>query len=184
MVMVLSAVSAPMLKSEPGTLLETVAGMMQSGMQSSSNLALPSTSSRLPVKAWGGAGGWARAGCGQLPVPLRAASSPRHLKAADDDEPVDAEAVDVVADFLKVFLRQSPGGGISMAEPARGGGLVLGTPPGCSLGGKCHLFVPSLDPPSPVQGPTRSQPISSIWRGKQRVEGGTHKGFWGAPASL
>lgn len=52
-VMVLSAVSAPMLRSEPGTLLETVAGMTQSGMQSSSNLALPSISSRLPVKACG-----------------------------------------------------------------------------------------------------------------------------------
>lgn len=66
-VMVLSAVSAPMLKSEPGTLLETVAGMTQTGMQSSSYLALPSTSSRLPVKAWG----TRDVGVGGVSVPCR-----------------------------------------------------------------------------------------------------------------
>ena len=36
MQMVLRAVSVPTLKSEPGTLLETVAGMTTNGMQSSS----------------------------------------------------------------------------------------------------------------------------------------------------
>lgn len=46
---VLSAVSAPTLKSEPGTLLETVAGMITNGMQSSSYCFLPSISSRPPV---------------------------------------------------------------------------------------------------------------------------------------
>lgn len=47
--MVFSAVSAPMLKSDPGTLLETVAGMTTNGMQSSSNCFLPSISSKPPV---------------------------------------------------------------------------------------------------------------------------------------
>lgn len=49
MQMVLRAVSAPTLKSEPGTLLETVAGMTTKGMQSSSYCFLPSISSRPPV---------------------------------------------------------------------------------------------------------------------------------------
>lgn len=35
-VMVLRAVSEPILKAEPGTLLETVAGMMTKGIQNSS----------------------------------------------------------------------------------------------------------------------------------------------------
>ena len=48
----LRAVSAPMLKSEPGTLLETVAGMTTMGMHSSSYLSLPCTSSRPPIYAW------------------------------------------------------------------------------------------------------------------------------------
>ena len=47
--MVFRAVSAPMLKSDPGTLLETVAGMTTNGMQSSSNSFLPSISSKPPV---------------------------------------------------------------------------------------------------------------------------------------
>lgn len=46
------AVSAPILKSEPGTLLETVAGMTTMGMHSSSYLSLPCTSSRPPIYAW------------------------------------------------------------------------------------------------------------------------------------
>lgn len=50
-VMVLSAVSAPILKSEPGTLLETVAGMTTMGMHSSSNFSLACTSSRPPTYA-------------------------------------------------------------------------------------------------------------------------------------
>lgn len=48
-VMVLSAVSAPMLKSEPGTLLETVAGMTTMGMHISSYFSLAWTSSRPPT---------------------------------------------------------------------------------------------------------------------------------------
>lgn len=75
-VMVLSAVSAPMLKSEPGTLLETVAGMMQSGMQSSSYLALPSSSSRLPVKACGQQGAGCRHGHGAGSCPHPVTPSP------------------------------------------------------------------------------------------------------------
>ena len=39
-VMVLRAVSAPMLKSEPGTLLETVAGITTMGMHISSYFSL------------------------------------------------------------------------------------------------------------------------------------------------
>lgn len=50
-VIVLRAVSAPILKSDPGTLFETVAGITTIGIHSSSYLERPSISSRLPVKA-------------------------------------------------------------------------------------------------------------------------------------
>lgn len=50
-VMVLRAVSAPMLKSEPGTLLDTVAGITTMGMHISSYFSLAWTSSRPPTNA-------------------------------------------------------------------------------------------------------------------------------------
>lgn len=46
-----------------------------------------------------------------------------------------------------------------------------------------YLFVPSLDPPSPVQPPTLSQLISSTWGESSKFGGGgggTGEGFWGA----
>lgn len=45
------AVSAPMLKSEPGTLLDTVAGITTMGMHISSYFSLACTSSRPPTYA-------------------------------------------------------------------------------------------------------------------------------------
>lgn len=53
-VMVLRAVSAPMLKSEPGRLLDTVAGMITMGIHSSSYFPLPWTISNAPENAWKG----------------------------------------------------------------------------------------------------------------------------------
>lgn len=47
-VMVFRAVSAPMLKSEPGTLLETVAGTITMGTQNSSYLSRAADSSSRP----------------------------------------------------------------------------------------------------------------------------------------
>lgn len=51
-VIVLSAVSVPILKSDPGTLLETVAGMTTRGIQSSSYFSLACTICRPPRNAW------------------------------------------------------------------------------------------------------------------------------------
>lgn len=50
-VMVFRAVSAPMLKSDPGTLFETVAGITTIGIHNSSYLSLAWTSSRPPENA-------------------------------------------------------------------------------------------------------------------------------------
>lgn len=51
-VMVLRAVSAPMLKSDPGTLLDTVAGTTTSGIHSSSYFSLACTNCRPPKNAY------------------------------------------------------------------------------------------------------------------------------------
>lgn len=51
-VMVLRAVSAPMLKSDPGTLLDTVAGTTTSGIHSSSYFSLACTNCRPPINAY------------------------------------------------------------------------------------------------------------------------------------
>lgn len=50
-VIVLSAVSAPMLKSDPGTLLDTVAGITTRGIHNSSYFSLAVTNSKPPTKA-------------------------------------------------------------------------------------------------------------------------------------
>lgn len=50
-VIVLRAVSAPMLKSDPGTLFETVAGITTMGMHNSSYFCLACTSSKPPENA-------------------------------------------------------------------------------------------------------------------------------------
>lgn len=78
---------------------------------------------------------------------------------------MDAKVADVGADFLKVFLGQGPG----RVKPPRlslpgVGGSTWGCPPPMGFPWEQHyLFVPSLDPPSPVQPPTLSQLISSTW---------------------
>lgn len=54
-VIVFRAVSAPMLKSEPGTLLDTVAGTIAMGIQNSSYFSRAAESSKSPRYAW-----WAR----------------------------------------------------------------------------------------------------------------------------
>lgn len=50
-VIVLRAVSAPMLKSDPGTLLDTVAGITTRGIHNSSYFSLAVTNSKPPTKA-------------------------------------------------------------------------------------------------------------------------------------
>lgn len=50
-VIVLRAVSAPTLKSDPGTLLDTVAGITTRGMHNSSYFSLAVTNSKPPTKA-------------------------------------------------------------------------------------------------------------------------------------
>lgn len=177
MVMVLRAVSAPMLKSEPGTLLETVAGMTQMGMQSSSYLALPSISSRLPTKACGNGGvrGMAQRGAPQPPATPPTSKPPMMIS------PWMPKLVMVALISSKYFL------GKVLAEAwdgeASGGGLRLGPRTQTSTGQR-YLFVPSLDPPRPVQSPTVSQLISSTWPGERsggkaalRTLGWEAKGF-------
>lgn len=117
----LTAVSEPRLKSVPGTLLLMVAGMTHMTMQSSSYCPRASTSCSTPSYACKRPRDWEMLalqpdphprkiplGCPQPPQPSAELRIPPHLKAPDDQQPLDVEFAHVLHNLLHAGLGQRP----------------------------------------------------------------------------
>lgn len=103
-VIVLSAVSAPTLKSDPGILLETVAGTTTRGMQSSSYFSLACTICRPPRKAFARVGRRFIKTITELNISTYRSHS--HLKASHNNHRMNVILRDVQTDLLHDFLWQ------------------------------------------------------------------------------